>query len=125
MTTARTSAERRTLEALEARFDGPIPQEDRDILRYGSVTAAEIARTLNSIAYFHGEIEAAKRSAKRWAQRGNDEMARRNLADVELYWREWRRDRARLKELRGTLASLKGAKRLFDTLSPKEDDDAI
>ncbi len=118
-------AKPQTLEDLEARFDGPIPQEDRDILRYGSATAADIVRTLDSIAFFVGEMEAAKQSARRWAERGNDEMVRRNLADADLYWREWRRGRARLKELRGTLASLKGANRLFDTINPKEPSDAI
>ena len=112
MTDARTIA--------ELRWDGPMPPAVIDRLEHGSAAAAEIARVKDSIAFFHGEIARVERSAKRWAERGNDEMARRNLADVELYRREWRRDRARLKDLRATEAGLKGAKRFFDVLNPKE-----
>ena len=108
---------------LERRYNGPIPQEALDRLRHGSATKAEIARVEDSIAFFHGEKTRAERSARRWLERGNVEMHDRNLADVELYKREWRKLRARLKDLRGTDAAVKGAGRFFDVLDPREPGD--
>ena len=106
--------------ALERRYDGPIPQAALDRLEYGSATNAEIARTSDSIAFFHGEIRCMRRSAKRWTERGNREMARQNIEDSWLYLREWRALRRHLKDLRGTDSAVKGAKQFFDTIYPKE-----
>lgn len=108
---------------LERQFDGPIPKEALDRLRYGSSLNAEIVRTENLVAYYFGEIARTKRSAKRWLERGNQEMHDQNLADVEFYDRQWRALRARLTELRGTNAAVQGAGRFFDALSPKGRDD--
>ncbi len=118
-------AEPQTLEDLEARYDGPIPQEDRDILRYGSATAAEIARVEDSMHFFrrdHGRLQV---SARAWLDRGDVVMYARNRADARLSFREWRALRRDLKDLRATEAGLKGAKRFFDVLNPKEPSDAI
>ena len=109
--------------AAENRFDGPMPPKVIDRLRHGSVTAAEIVRTEGSIAFFHGEIKRMRRSAKRWFERGNMEMARHNMDDSWLYLREWRALRRRLADLRGTNAAVKGAKRVFDIISPQEPGD--
>jgi hypothetical protein len=109
--------------AAENRWDGPMPPEVIDRLRYGSATNAEIVRVEDSIAFFFGEIVRLRRSAKRWIERGNPIMARRNMRDVRLYRREWRVLRARLKDLRGTDATVKGAERFFNGLSPREPGD--
>ena len=105
---------------LERRYDGPIPQEALDRLRYGSATNAAIAETEGLIAYYRAEICRMRRSAKKWFARGNLEMTRNCMDDSWLYLRGWRALRARLKDLRGTGAAVKGAGRFFDGLNPKE-----
>ena len=107
---------------LERRYSGPIPQEALDRLRHGSATKAEIIRVQDSIAFFYGEIKRMRRSAKRWFERGNLEMARHNIADSWLYLREWRALRRRLKELRGTDAVVKGAGRVLGHISQVMDE---
>ena len=103
----------------ERRWDGPMPPEVIDRLRYGSSLNAEIARVEDSIHFFRGEIIRMRRSAKKWFSRGNLEMARNNMNDSRLYLREWRALRARLAELRGTGAAVQGAGRFFEALDPK------
>ena len=123
MTDTATQARAPTYADLERRFDGPIPQEALDRLRYGSATNAEIAHTEDSLAFFRSEIVRMCRSAKKWFARGNLDMARSNIADSWLYLREWRALRRRLNDLRGTDAAVKGAGQFFDTLIPKEPGD--
>ena len=108
---------------LERRYNGPIPQEALDRLRYGSSLNAEIAKIEGLIAYYRGQIVRMRRSAKKWFARGNLEMARQNMNDSWFYLREWRALRRRLNELRGTDAAVKGAGRFFDALNPKGPDD--
>ena len=124
MTDAHTTAEPMTLEQFEERYDAAIPESALRRLKYGSATAAEIARVEDSMHFYrrdHGRLQV---SAREWLARGNAVMYARNRADARLYFREWRRDRARLTDLRATEAGLKGAKRFFDVLNPKEPSDA-
>ena len=117
--------------ALERRYDGPIPTEALDRLRFGSGLMAEIARTEDSIVFFRQEIVRMRKSARRWFERGNLEMARHNIADSWLYLREWRVLRRRLKELRAEAkakdraraerAQLLNAKRVLDLISEAAD----
>ncbi len=117
--------------ALERRYDGPIPADALDRLRFGSALMAEIARVEDSIAFFRQEIVRMRRSAKRWFQRGNVEMARNNIADSWLYLREWRALRRHLKELRAESkaqdqaraerAQLLNAKRVLDLIGEAAD----
>ncbi len=116
MTDARTIAERQ--------YDGPYPPAVIDHLKYGSETAAEIARVEDSMHFYrrdHGRLQV---SAREWLARGNPVMYARNRADARLYFREWRALRRDLKDLRATEAGLKGAKRFFNIISPKETVDA-
>ncbi len=110
---------------LERQFDGPIPQAALDRLKYGSAAAAEIARVEDSMHFYrrdHGRLQV---SAREWLARGKPVMYARNRADARLYFREWRALRRDLTDLRATEAGLKGAKRVFDFLSPKEPSDAL
>ena len=117
--------------ALERRYDGPIPADALDRLRFGSGLMAEIARTEDSIVFFRGEIVRMRTSARRWFERGNLEMARHNIADSRLYLREWRTLRRRLGDLRAKLrakdraraerAQLLNAKRVLDLIGEAAD----
>ncbi len=117
MTDARTIA--------ELRYDGPYPPAVIDRLKYGSETAAEIARVEDSMHFYRREHGRLQVSAREWLARGKPVMYARNRADARLYFREWRALRWDLKDLRATEAGLKGAKRFFDVLNPKEPSDAI
>ena len=104
---------------LERRYTGPIPQEALDRLRYGSSLNAEIARVEDEMHFFrrlHGRTIA---SVSDWLTRDNHEMHDANRRDAALYFRQWRALRARLPELRGTNAAVKGAGRFFEALDPK------
>ena len=116
MTDARTTAERR--------YDGPMPPAVIARLKHGSATAAEIARVEDSMHFYRCEHGRLQVSAREWLARGNPVMYARNRADARLYFREWRALRRDLKDLRATEAGLKGAKRVFDIISPKEPSDA-
>ncbi len=117
--------------ALERRYDGPIPAEALDRLRFGSGLMAEIARTEDSIVFYRQEIVRMRKSARRWFERGNLEMARHNIADSRLYLREWRTLRRRLEDLRAKLrakdraraerAQLLNAKRVLDLIGEAAD----
>jgi len=117
MTTARTIA--------ELWYDGPMPPEVIDRLKHGSALKAEIVRCEDSVAFYKDEISRLNRSVRRWEEKGNLGMMNANIQTVREYTGELSRLRAWLKDLRATDASLKGAKQFFDTLSPKEPDDAI
>ena len=108
---------------LERRYDAAIPQAALDSVRYGSAPAAEIVRVEDSLHFFKGECRRMLRSARKWLLRGNVEMHDRNRTDAQLYLDEWKALRAALNDLRGTGAAVKGAKRFFDALYPKEPDD--
>ncbi len=92
---------------------------------------AEIARVEGSIAFFRGEIVRMRRSAKKWFERGNLEMARHNITDQRLYLREWRTLRRRLGDLRAEVrvkdraraerAQLLNAKRVLDLIGEVAD----
>jgi hypothetical protein len=117
--------------ALERRYDGPIPIDALDRLRFGSGLMAEMARIEDSIAFFRQEIVRMRRSAKRWFERGNIEMARQNITDSRLYLGEWRTLRRRLGDLRaeardkdrarGERAQLLNAKRVLDLIGKAAD----
>jgi len=117
--------------ALERRYDGPIPADALDRLRFGSSLMAEIARTEDSIVFFRQEIVRMRKSARRWFERGNLEMARQNIADSRLYLREWRTLRRRLGNIRAKLrakdraraerAQLLNAKRVLDLIGEAAD----
>jgi hypothetical protein len=117
--------------ALERRYDGPIPIDALDRLRFGSGLMAEMARIEDSIVFFRQEIVRMRRSAKRWFERGNIEMARQNITDSRLYLREWRTLRRRLENLRAKLrakdraraerAQLLNAKRVLDLIGEAAD----
>lgn len=96
--------------ALERRYDGPIPAEPLERLRFGSALEAEIAKIEASVAFFREQIVEMRRSARRWFGRGNLEMARRNIEDSRLYLAEWRVLRRRLADLRTELAARKSAR---------------
>ncbi|KKK74945.1 hypothetical protein LCGC14_2878700, partial [marine sediment metagenome] len=102
------------------RWDGPMPPEVIDRLKYGSATAAEIARVEDSMHFYRREHGRSQVSARGWLALGYPVMYARNRADSRLYFREWRALRGVLKDLRATEAGLKGAKRVFDVLNPKE-----
>ena len=112
--------------ALERRYDGPIPADALDRLRFGSALMAEIARTEDSIVFFRQEIVRMRKSARRWFERGNLEMARQNITDSRLHLREWRTLRRPLGHLRakplakdrarGERAQLLNAKRVLDLI---------
>jgi len=114
MTDARTITERQ--------YDGPMPPAVIARLKYGSAAAAEIARVEDSMHFFRREHSRAQVSARAWSARGEFGRHDRNLEDARLYFREWRVLRRDLKDLRATEAGLKGAKRFFDVLNPKEPD---
>ena len=107
---------------LELRYNGPIPQEALDRLRYGSETEAEIARTEDLVVYFRAEILRMRQYAKKWFQRGHIEMTRNCMNDSWLYLREWRALRRRLSELRGTGAAVKGAGHVLGLISEVMDE---
>ena len=117
--------------ALERRYDGPIPADALDRLRFGSALMAEIARVEDSIVFFRQEIVRMRKSARRWFERGNLEMARQNITDSRLYLREWRTLRRRLGNLRAKLmakdrargerAQLLNAKRVLDLICKAAD----
>ncbi len=117
--------------ALERRYDGPIPADALDRLRFGSGLMAEIARVEDSIVFFRQEIVRMRKSARRWFERGNLEMARHNIADSRLYLREWRTLRRHLGNLRAKLmakdraraerAQLLNAKRVLDLIGEAAD----
>ena len=117
--------------ALERRYDGPIPADALDRLRFGSGLMAEIARVEDSIVFFRQEIVRMRKSARRWFERGNLEMARSNIADSRLYLREWRTLRRRLGDLRAEVrakdraraerAQLLNAKRVLDLIGKAAD----
>ena len=109
----RRLSEDETLEAsaaLERRYDGPIPAEPLERLRFGSALEAEIAKIEASVAFFREQIVEMRRSARRWFGRGNLEIARRNIEDLRLYLAEWRVLRRRLADLRTELAARKSAR---------------
>ncbi len=96
--------------ALERRYDGPIPAEALEGLRFGSALEAEVAKIEVSIAFFREQIVEMRQSAKRWFHRGNLEMARRNIEDSRLYLGEWRVLRRRIAVLRPELGARKSAR---------------
>ncbi len=96
--------------ALERRYDGPMPAEALERLRFGSALKAEIAKIEASIAFFREQIVEMRRSARRWCRRGNLEMARRNIEDSRLYLAEWRALRRRLAALRTELGARRSAR---------------
>ena len=108
---------------LERRYDAAIPQDALDRLRHGSATKAAIVRTEDSIVFFRDLIMRTGPSARKWRIRKNEKMVKQNIGDGWLYFREWRKLRARLNDLRGTSAAVKGAGRFFDALNPKEPGD--
>ena len=111
----------------ELRYDGPMPPEVIDRLRYGSATNAEIARTEDSIAFHEEHMRRMEKSALKWRDRGNLKMMDLNIETAEFHARkigELRERLFHLKDQRATGAALKGAKQFFDILSPKEPDDA-
>ncbi len=117
--------------ALERRYDGPIPIDALDRLRFGSGLMAEMTRIEDSIVFFRQEIVRMRRSARRWFERGNIEMAHQNITDSRLYLREWRTLRRRLENLRAKLrakdraqaerAQLLNAKRVLDLIGKAAD----
>ena len=116
MTDASTIAERQ--------YDGPMPPAVIARLKYGSAVGAEIVTVEDTMHFFRREHGRFQASARKWLVRGKPEMHDRNRADARLYFRGWRALRRELKDLRSTQAGLKGAKRVFDILSPQETSDA-
>ncbi len=110
--------------ALERRYNGPIPQDELDALWHGSVKNKAIA-DIEGLIEFHEEYQARMlASAPKWLTRGNRAMHDDNIATAEFHGREISKLKSRLFDLRSTKAAVKGAGRFFDTLSPKEPDDA-
>lgn len=87
------------LNALEARYDGIIPQAEIDALRCGSALAAEIAETRAEIAFFCIMARHARISGKAWLQRGNRRMAEATIIEARAYLSAWRKHRHKLAEL--------------------------
>ena len=117
-----TEAQRQARAAAELRYNGPIPPEVIDRLKHGSVLKAEIVRCEDSIAFFKGETRRMLCSSHKWLLQGNRDMHGHNRVDARFYRLRWMTHRARLKDLRATDASLKGAQQFFDTVFPKEPD---
>lgn len=119
---------------LERQFDGPIPKEALDRLRYGSSLNAEIARTEDSMHFYRREHSRLIRSADKWLLQGNREMHDSNREDAALYFREWRQLRWQLNGLRAEAkaqaqaraerAQLLNAKRVFDLIGEVADNGA-
>lgn len=118
--------------AAENRHDGPMPPEVIARLKHGSATAAEIARTEDSMHYFRREHSRMTRSAGKWLFQGNREMHDSNREDAALYFREWRQLRWQLNGLRAEVkaqaqaradrAQLLNAKRVMDQINQVTDD---
>ncbi|MEE8607178.1 MAG: hypothetical protein V3S55_06225 [Nitrospiraceae bacterium] len=117
MTDARTIAEPLTREQLEERYDAAIPESALRRLKYGSATAAEIARVEDSMHFYrrdHGRLQV---SAREWLARGNPVMYARNRADARLYRREWKTLRGELNILRSDRAAFANATRVLDQIA--------
>ena len=106
-----------TLEDLQRRWDCPIPQEDRDILRYGSRRNAEIARVENLMHFYRRDHGRLQISARQWLALGNPVMYARNRADARLYRREWKTLRGELNILRSGRAAFANATRVLDQIA--------
>jgi hypothetical protein len=89
----------RCLNALEARYDGAIPEIELRALRFGSARAAEIAETRAEITFFRTMARHARISGKAWLARGNRRMAAATLAEAKAYLFAWRKCRHKLAEL--------------------------
>jgi hypothetical protein len=87
------------LNALEARYDGIIPQIELDALRGGSRVAAEVAETKAEITFFRVMVRHARISGKAWLKRGNRRMAEATIIEAKAYLSAWRRRRHKLAEL--------------------------
>ena len=130
-----------TLAELYRRFDGPVPAELMDRLKYGSATKAAIVRTEDSMHFFRRLHGSTIGSSNRWLAKGDREMHDRNRKDAALYFRQWRELRRQLEDLRviekadveaqaktealarAERAQLLNAKRVFEIISPREPSD--
>ena len=100
MTDTRTAANPPTLAELYRRFNGPVPVELLESLKYGSPTKAAIVRTEDSMHFFRGLHGRAVASSNRWLVSGDRELHDRNRKDAVLYFRQWRGLRRQLEDLR-------------------------
>jgi hypothetical protein len=89
----------RQLNALEAHYDGAIPQSELDTLHYSSAIAAQIAETQAEITFFRIMARHARISGKAWLKRGNPRMATGTIAEAKAYLCAWRKRRHKLAEL--------------------------
>ena len=113
-----------TLEELERKYDGRIPQEELDILRHGSRQGAEIAKLEDSMWLLLGEYRRARRSARKWLLRGNLEMHDRNRSNAALCRVQWKHANGRRNMLRADVAAFANAARAFDLINQVTDGEA-
>ncbi len=122
MTAARAIAEPQTLEDLEARYDGAIPQEALDLLRHGSRQDVEIARLEDSMWFFKDECRRMLRSARQWSLRGNTMMKLRNRNDAQFHLVRWKSANRRRNILRSDKAAFANATRVLDQIAQVTDE---
>ncbi|MGE5537313.1 MAG: hypothetical protein ACM30I_01755 [Gemmatimonas sp.] len=87
------------LAELEARYDGPVPTDERRALRHGTAAGADIAETRAEIAFFRAMVLRARRCGKMRPAVRNDGAVRRALTDGRIYLAAWRSRRQRLAAL--------------------------
>lgn len=109
---------------LERQFDGPIPQEELDILRHGSRQGAEIAKLEDSMWLLRDECRRMMKSARRWLWHGNREMHDHNRADAKFYLTQWKHANGRRNMLRADLADSANAARVFGLINQVTDGEA-
>ena len=130
-----------TLAELYSRFDGPVPAELMERLKYGSPTKAAIVRTEDSMHFFRGLHGRAVASSNRWLVSGDRELHDRNRRDAAFYFRQWRELRRQLEDLRviekadaeaqakaealarAERAQVLNAEQVFEIISPREPGD--
>lgn len=92
---------------LQARYDGPIPQDELDRIKYGSLLARDISETEKSIKFYRDMLVKSRQSSREWFRRGNLNMAESCRRDGWAYLKGWRVWRKRLTELKPNNTHLK------------------
>jgi hypothetical protein len=92
-----------SLDELERRYDGPIPEPERLAWRHGSAERARWLAARAQMDFFRSRIDRQAEiiRARRWAGTATPDLAQ----DLMLYrrqWRQWRREEARLRVAMGT-----------------------
>ena len=92
-----------SLDELERRYDGPIPEPERLAWRYGSAERAQWLAARAQADFFKTRIgrQAGIIRSRRAAGAVTPDLAE-DLARYRLQWQQWRREETRLRTAIGT-----------------------